>query len=127
MYNPKHRQSKKATKDNKSPSRPPPQRVVRYDDSAGSSGMGGGGNVGAGVDEFDLGKVLQESWDLERTGDDEFLAKHIAFPTPRRQLEQLEYLLFKIKIKIKYFFCHVFFVFFCFFFFEYLADTKVIN
>jgi hypothetical protein len=85
MYNPKHRQTKKATKDNKS-SRPP-QRV-RYEDTAGGGVSGTGGER---EDEFDLAKVLQESWDLERTADDEFLAKHIAFPTPRRQLEQLEY------------------------------------
>lgn len=50
------------------------------------------GVTGGGEEQFDLGKVLQESWDLERTPDDEFLLKHIAFPTPRRQLEQLEYL-----------------------------------
>ena len=89
MYNPKHRQSKKASKDNKT-SRPhpaaPPPRSARQDDTSSIGGGGGGGD-----DQFDFGKVLQESWDLERTAEDEFLLKHIAFPTPRRQLEQLEY------------------------------------
>lgn len=54
--------------------------------------------------QFDLSKILQENWDLDDEtsltaalgavgeSSEELLLKHVTFSTPRRQLEQLEYL-----------------------------------